>query len=319
VLAAAALASLALAGCPHDASLGSLAYERGATRHVVKLADCRDRVAGRVPRRSSVLASPDGRVSATIRASGHGKSAKQTIWVTDRRTGLHRPVFSETEHYTTIGPGDTPGPIELLGWSGDDRWIFFTIDPGGSGSIAADGLTLRVVSARGGAVHELGVTLPYPDYLAWCGGRLVYTAGRDRVATHAKRLLVAGPPGWRPRPLWSPPGRSFGSVACAPDGRAVAALSQRSSADASFFATRWQVWHVGLDGSHGLLDAPPAGFADESPVWSTNGRALAFVRERDGHGQLMLWRGGTVTGPLAGLGYSIGYYGHHAWPVRFLP
>jgi WD40-like Beta Propeller Repeat len=320
VLALAAFASLALAGCPHDASAGSLLYERASLRHVVSLADCRDRVVGRVRRSSpATLRSPDGRLTATIRASGHGKSAKQTIRVIDRRSGASRSVFSETEYYTTIGPGDTPGPIELLGWSGDDRWIFFTIDPGGSGSIAADGLTVRVVPATGGPDHRLGMTLAYPDYLAWCGGRLVYTSGGDRVATHAKRLLEAGPPTWRPRPLWSPPGRSFGSVACAPDGRSVAVLSQRSSTNPSFFATRWQLWRVGLDGSHGLLDAPPPGFADESPHWSRDGRALAFVRERQGRGELMVWRAGAVAGPFAALGYSPGFYGHHAWPVAFLP
>src|SRR5439155_1760149 len=82
----------------------------------------------------------------------------------------------------------------------------------------------------------------YPDYLAWCGERLVFTAGLDRVATHNKRLLVAGPPAWRPRPLWAAPTRAFGSLACAPDGRAVAVLSQPASDNASFFATRWQLW-----------------------------------------------------------------------------
>jgi hypothetical protein len=281
--------------CPRDASLGSAFYVRAGKTHVLSLGDCVDRL-GRRPAAAPPL--------ATVRSSGSGKRAKQTIWVRGRA------IFSETQSYTRIGPGDTPGPIELLG-SGDGRWIFFTIDPGGSGSIAADGLTLRVVSATGGPVHELGVTLPYPDYLAWCGGRLVYTGGGDRVAAHAKRLLVAAPPDWRPRPLWNDRARSFGSVACAPDARSVAVLSQRSSGDASFFSTRWQLWRVALDGSRTLLDGPPPGWADESPVWSPDGRSLLFVRERRGHGTLQLWR----FGPLASLGYSLGYYGHHAWPI----
>lgn len=292
---------------------------RGAEAHRVSLADCVDRVVGPARKRGTArsLPSPDGRLAAAIRASGTGKHAKQTIWISDRQSGRARPVFSETEYYTSIGPGDTPGPIKLLGWSGDDRWLFFTIDPGGSGSIAADGLALRVVSAAGGAVHRLGTMLPYSDYLAWCGGRLVFTGGGDRVATHGKRLLVAGPPRWRPRPLTNEPGRSFGSLACASNGDSLAVLSQRSSADPRFFATRWQLWRIGLDGSRELLDRPPAGWADESPRWSSDGRSLLFVRERKGFGRLMLWRSGRVIGPIASIGYSLGFYGHHDWPFTW--
>jgi hypothetical protein len=301
-MVALALAALALNGCPRDASLGSLTYARGITIHRVSLADCSDRVVGRVPVRLGLL-SPDGRVFARVRAS----RTRQTIQVT--RAGRSRPVVTETEVYRTIGPGETPGPIELLGVS--DRFVFFAIDPGASSSIAADGLTLRVVPGSGGKAHPLGEMLPYPDYLSWCGGRLVFTAGRDRIATDAKRLLVAGPPDWKPRPLWRAPGRTFGSLACAPDGRSVAVLSQRSSTDAGFFATRWQLWRVGLDGSRTLLDRPPTGYADESPAWSPDGRTLAFVRERKGFGTLVV----LGRGPVARTGYSLGFYGHHDWRV----
>ena len=128
-------------------------------------ASCRDRVVGRgvhgafeltsggrirIQKLSTTVDTADGRFAASVRATGKGKTAKQTIWVTDRRTGAAHSVFSETQYYSQIGPGDTPGPIILLRWSGDDRWIFFTVDPGGSGSIAADGLILRVVSVDGG-------------------------------------------------------------------------------------------------------------------------------------------------------------------------
>ena len=97
----------------------------------------------------------------------------------------------------------------------------------------------------------------------------------------------------------------------------VAVLSQRSSLDANFFHTRWQLWRVGLDGSRRLLDAPPPGWADESPQWSSDGRSLLFGRERNGYGGLMLWRNGKVIGPFANLGYSLGFYGHHDWEVAW--
>jgi hypothetical protein len=41
--------------------------------------------------------------------------------------------------------------------------------------------------------------------------------------------------------------------------------------------------------------------------------ALLFVRERRGYGRAMLLRQGILFGPVAPLGYSLGFYGHHAW------
>ena len=103
-----------------------------------------------------------------------------------------REIYRVSRHYRVVT--DDAGPIELLRWSGDGRWLFFAIDPDGSGSLQADGLTLRVISASGGRVIRLPRMLMYRDYLTWCGGRLVFTAGGDRVATNHKRLLAAAPP-----------------------------------------------------------------------------------------------------------------------------
>jgi hypothetical protein len=311
---AAAVAATAAFSCRPEPGLGSVTLQRGGELHAIDLATCRERTrSGLLPGPSSPLRSPRGTFEATVRASGHGKTAKQTIWITNRRTGRSHPVFSETEYYTTIGPGETPGPIMLTGWSGDERWVFFSIDPGGSGSIAADGLTLRVVSIDGGHAHKLARMLLYRDYLAWCGHRLVFTAGMDRVATNHKRLLVADPPLWRPRPLVNGPTRAWGSLACAPSGRWFVAQSQRQSDNPRFFATHWALWRVGLDGSMRRLTSPPPGYADESPRVSRKEDAVLFVRMHKGNGILYALRKGRVAGPLLFLGNNIGYYGHHDW------
>ena len=311
-----AAASLALGGCPHDASLGTVTFPRGGALHRFSFADCGDRTVGRAPepRAQPPLASSDGRFVATVRVRGHAQTGVQSVWVTDRRSGRSRRIFSTSTWAVGAITRASPGPIILLGWPGDDRWIFFAIDPEGSGSIAADGLVLRVVASTGGRPTRLPVSLAYPDYLAWCGGRLVFTAGYDRVATHHKFLEVAAPPDWHPRSLWPDPARAFGSLACAPAGRSVAVLSQPARDDGNFFHARWQLWRVELaNGSRTLLDRPPPGSADESPRWSRDGRSLLFVRERQGVGRLMLLRDARVSGPFVSLGYSLGFYGHHDW------
>lgn len=327
---AAVIASAAAFNCRPEPGLGSVALARYHELHVVDLGTCRDRVVGPggegqvrfapdgraelVPYHGPVrVVTPDGAMSADVRSSGKGKTAKLTIWVTNTGTHQSHPVFSETQYYKTIGPGETPGPIMLLRISDDYKWVFFTIDPGGSGSIAADGLTLRVVSTAPSRPVRIARMLVYPDYLTWCGGKLVFTAGMWRVATDRKRLLVASPPSWRPRPLVRDAHRSWGSLACASGQRWLVAQSQRQSETPNFFATHWALWRVGLDGSTGRLTSPPAGFADESPRLSRDGRTVMFVRSRKGSGQLYALRGTRLAGPLLSLGNSLGYYGHQNW------
>jgi hypothetical protein len=267
---------------------------------MVDLGTCRDTVIG------TVSARPPGVPGVTVRSTGHGKTAKQTIWFDGR------PIFSETEYYKTIGPGDTPGPVMLLRLSGDRRWLFFTIDPGGSGSIAADGLVLRAISTRGGPVHKLGPMLPNDDRLAWCGGQLVFSGGGDRIAWHNKRLLIASPPRWRVRELVPDRDRAWGSLACAPDRRSVVVESQRESTDANFNHGKWALWRIGLDGTERQLTQPPRGSVDESPTYS--GKTLFFVRTTRAHGTLLALSGGRIVGPFASLGFNLGYYGHRSWP-----
>jgi hypothetical protein len=296
-------------GCPFDGSLGTVIFVRGGTGHAVSLADCRERPA-RAPKSASpsgALRSARGRLATVVAV--HRKGARfgsQTITVDGR------PVHRVVEDYRTA-PAGSPGPLGLIAWSPDGRWLLFYVDPFGAASIAADGLLVQVLDVATGNVAPVSKMLLYRDYLTWCGSSLVMSVGEDRIATTNKQLVVARPPHWKPRGLWANRTRAFGTVTCAPDGRSVAVLSQRASDDANFFHTHWQLWRVGLHGSRRPLDGPPSGAADESPRWSRDGRTLLFVRERLGFGRLMILRHHRVAGPLANFGYSLGYYGHHDW------
>jgi hypothetical protein len=286
---------------------GAVTYASAGTEHLVSLGTCTDRVV-RLPKpgNPAVVRSPNGH-RAWIRAT----PSRQTIVVDGRA------VLRVHEDRTRV-PGGVPGPLGLVTFSPDRRWLFYDVDPMSSASLAADGLVLRVLDVATGRTKPVARALLDDDYWSWCGSTLVLTAGGNRLATTNKRLVTARAPGWRPRPLWADARRAFGSVTCAPDGRSVAVLSQREQhTNWYFFATRWQLWRVGLDGSRRLLDRPPPGYADESPAWAPDGRSLLFVREREGYGTLELLRDRHVFGPLAKLGYSLGYYGHHDWRVAW--
>ena len=279
------------AGCHPMDGLGTITLRHRA----IDLATCAERRAATAPSAASF---------ATVRRTGSGRSARDTIWVGSR------PVFSARVVGDTYNL-ESPGPIELLGSSGDRRWIFFAIDSGGSASIAADGLVLRVVSASGARAHKLGVMLPYRDYLTWCGGRLVFSAGPGREAMHHKRLMVAAPPNWRAHPLVPGQARAWGSLAC--DGQDVVVQSQPSATFDGFLKTSWSLWRVRPDGTRTRLTRPPAGFVDETPRVSRDRRTIMFVRSRQGHGTLYALRDRRLLGPLLSLGFSGGYYGRQTW------
>jgi Tol biopolymer transport system component len=311
VVVAAAVAAVALS-CRPEPGVGTLVYTRSGRQHALDLANCRDRGLRLGLSKSSPFISPDGRFAATVVAKRHGNQGMNAIVVRNRSTGATRTIYRVPESYRSM-PAGSPGPITLSRWSGDGRWLFFAIDPQGSASLAADGLPLQVISIEGGRPQRIGMTLFYSDYLTWCGGRLVFTGGGNRLATTNKRLLVASPPAWQARPLLETPKRAWGSVACAPNGRSLVAQSQPTSEDYNFAATKWQLWRVGMNGSRRRLTSPPPHFADESPRFSRDGRSIFFVRSRRGLGSLFALRDERFSGPLLRIGYSLGYYGHRCW------
>jgi hypothetical protein len=285
--------------CTPHPGFGTVSLRQGAIVRVVDLATCSTKTAN----------APHPRVSLptlTVRTSRTGARGTQSI------VYRGKTVYTVRERYERI-PGGSPGPIWPIGVSPDGQWILFAIDPQNSASLAADGLLVEAVSVHGGKPHAVAGMLMYENYRAWCGGRLVLTAGGDRIAWHDKRLVTTAPPHWRVQPLVRAPSRAWGSLACAPDGRSVVVQSQPASTTANFWTARWALWRVGLHGGARQLTHPPQGFADESPRISGDGRTILFVRSHKGRGRLYALRGRRVVGPLLSVGFQLGYYGAHDW------
>lgn len=270
-----------MVACTPHPGFGNVAIQRGALVQHVDLATCRRWTTRAVrPFRVPTL------VVSTNRVAG-------TEMILDRGRVVYRHRWRE-------------GPIELFGTSPDGRWVLFAIDPQGSASLAADGLALQAVSTRGGPPHTIATGLLAPDYRAWCAGKLVLTAGADRVAAHHKWLIVTQPPLWRPRRVLRAPGYSFGALACAGNGIVVQAAHDSATA----MSPRWELWRIGLEGGSYVVDRPPPGYADDSPRVARNDLdKIVFVRSRNGHG--VLWAHGV--GPLLDVGLDAGFYGHRPW------
>lgn len=198
-------------------------------------------------------------------------------------------------------PAGSPGPIEVEGVSPDGKWILYAIDPQGSASLAADGLTLRAVSVATGHSRVVASGLLYDDYRAWCGRSLVMTAGGDRISTHNKWLIATGPPDWRAHVVFRDSRVAFGSLAC--DGDGIVVQSAPASGVNDTVHAHWSIWRVGLDGSRTRLTRPGAA-SDESP--HVAGSVIYFVRRG--------WLYALHHGRLLTLPPTTGYYGHTEWP-----
>lgn len=261
-----------VACAPHP-GFGSVLLRNGAQQRIVDLSTCRSRALG--PGTTLTLRGD----TRTIRVGG--------------RTLVAAPRGSD---------------LALLGSSPDRKWALFAVDPMASVSIAVDGLTLKTVSVQTGQVRTIATGLIYGDYRAWCGNRLVMTAGGDRMSTHHKWLIVTSPPAWHVRVLVRDPSRAFGAVAC--DGDSVVVQSAPDSGDDYTRAGHWSLWRVSLaTGALHRLTAPPRGFDDDAPRVLAGGKVL-FVRTHDHVGTLY----GLGAGPLLRVGRDPNeYYGHRGW------
>jgi len=175
------------------------------------------------------------------------------------------------------------GPAVFAGFSPDGRWLLFWPDELCSGSTAADGMPLDAVpTTGGGSVTAVKHMLRYPDFLSWCGRRLIAAAGSSRETQLNSKLVATGAPTWRSRTIEPASKLSWVSPSCAKPGKLLAAAAGANIENAGFGVEHRSIWLLRPSGVivRRLTQPPARELSDEAPRFSRDGRWILFVRTR---------------------------------------
>lgn len=234
--------------------------------------------------------SPDGRYLCYERGSGDPRrrayrgAAASNLWLCDLQTGQHRPL--------TRNEGSDFWPM----WSGDSAAVFFLSDRSCAGNESGRDLGLWRVDRDGGQPrlvhHPGGRSLRHPG-ISRDGSRVIAELDADLVlidtASGGARLLPV-------RGSYDPSEPDFmeitvddgaGQLAVSPDGEAVA------------FVARGDIYvlrkHEKIRRCARVTSDPAP---DSAPVWVDEGKALLFVSERDGNGEVYRVRPAEADTPF---------------------
>jgi len=265
--------------------------------------------------------APDGRTAVVehfASLSGSHPPEGGQLWVIDLATGARRLIYSE--------PSSLEGGFLDVGFAPDSRWVLFSVDPGGSADLPADGVPHYAAGVPAGGLHTIATFIGGND--AWCGGSLVYVIDNaGRFVTDGDGIATTSPPAWVSHAIVPAKGAtSFSEFACRPGGGGAATLALAggpSSQDSPFGREDRSLWLApaspGARAQRLAASAPPRGDTDELPMWSANGHWLLFVRTRpsniSGQGTLEALdvSSGRLVGPIAAVGFTGNYYGTYGW------
>lgn len=265
----------------------------------------------------SLVISADGRYAA-VDISRCGKAPSAELLTVALRTDTVRTALRQTGEYFT-----------LAGFSPDDRWLLYWPQSMCSASLAADGFPLYAVVSGGGGrpARAVAHTLLFPDFLAWCRGRLIAASTPSRETQLESKLVQTGPPAWRQRAIERARPLSWVSPSCS--GRWLVAAAARDSQNAQFGAQHRSVYLLRPDGAvvRRLTHPGAADLSDEAPRFSRNGRWVLFVRTRVvtagtsaySRDTLELVRASGAGAAVPVLSFTStdpSYYDHFDWPAE---
>ena len=199
--------------------------------------------------------------------------------------------------------------------------VLFTLDPGGSASVPADGLDL-LDAAPGLRPKDLGATLGIPLTLG-SPGRFAITSGGNRYAWQTKHVEICAGAAVLCSPVSTPPGVLSLDPAFSPAGGTLAFVEapSRNAGDIGQASVhRWYATHsLWVLRAGSMRPARIAGSAGAAaPVWSADGSSLLYVANDS------LWLLPTlsskpvrVTSPLFEANVWPGYYGEVGWSSQF--
>jgi len=219
-------------------------------------------------------------VQSTVRRSRGGRWRES--WRLEVARSLRGPRTTWYERHVSFAPatgtsGEVLGGVAVLP---RHAGILFTLDPGGSSSVAADGLATYLIGAPSEAPRSLGTTVGL-SVSPGGAGTFALTTGPDRYATLTKRVEVCSvrPAACRATPTAA--GRVSFDPAFSPDGRTLAYITAPSTFQGDFEQRNVVAWYA----SHTLWTLGPGGKAHRiagttgasRPIWSADGRSLLYT------------------------------------------
>jgi hypothetical protein len=198
--------------------------------------------------------------------------------------GFALDTVSVGEGRQRVATSSKNGLSTFAGWSPDGRWLLYWVRSICSASLSADGWPLDAVPVSGTRAPVRAVThmLLYPDYLTWCGGRLIAASTPSRETQMGSKLVSTGPPAWHQHTIDSATRLSWVSPTCTPSGLLLAAAAGPSTTNPGFGTQHRSIWLLSPTGAvlRRVTTPPASDLSDEAPAFSRDGRWLLFVRTR---------------------------------------